>query len=81
MRIYVSLEQVGQVAEAGVKVDYTTTAVTLSITAAAGSIYTLSLPKLYDTIEEASFRLKPDKVVLTLKKASAFSWHELKKNN
>eukprot|EP00616_Rhizochromulina_sp_CCMP1243_P013479 CAMPEP_0118978484 /NCGR_PEP_ID=MMETSP1173-20130426/23791_1 /TAXON_ID=1034831 /ORGANISM="Rhizochromulina marina cf, Strain CCMP1243" /LENGTH=181 /DNA_ID=CAMNT_0006928681 /DNA_START=18 /DNA_END=563 /DNA_ORIENTATION=+ len=79
VKLYIGLDEVGQVAEGGVKVDYTSTTATLSITSVAGPVYVLSLLNLYDTIEEATFRQKPDKVILTLKKASSFAWHDLKK--
>ena len=38
-----------------------------------------SLETLHDKISDAKVRKKPDKLVLTLSKETAYSWHDLKK--
>ena len=45
------------------------------------SVRVLSLPKLYDTILGATYKVKADKVVITLKKppSATYKWWDLKK--
>ena len=44
-------------------------------------VHTFAVPALYDTIVGASYRVKPTKIVVTLKKPpeSKFKWYDLKK--
>ena len=44
-------------------------------------VHTFAVPALYDTIVGASHRVKPTKIVVTLKKPpdSKFKWYDLKK--
>ncbi len=44
-----------------------------------GKHNSLAIPNLHDSIESASFKKKPDKFILTLKKVNPTSWFQLKK--
>jgi hypothetical protein len=41
----------------------------------------LTLAKLHDEIEDASFRVRSDRITITLKKKGAATWFDLKKDN
>ena len=44
-------------------------------------VHTFAVPQLYDKIESGAFKVKPNKIVVTLKKPkdSKFKWYDLKK--
>jgi len=79
VKIYVPLEDIGEVEADTVSIENTQDSVTLQITTSSSLVHQLQISKLYDNIDDATFRVKPDKIIVTLKKASEFTWHDLKK--
>eukprot|EP00633_Aureoumbra_lagunensis_P002407 CAMPEP_0197301450 /NCGR_PEP_ID=MMETSP0890-20130614/50406_1 /TAXON_ID=44058 ORGANISM="Aureoumbra lagunensis, Strain CCMP1510" /NCGR_SAMPLE_ID=MMETSP0890 /ASSEMBLY_ACC=CAM_ASM_000533 /LENGTH=152 /DNA_ID=CAMNT_0042780749 /DNA_START=1127 /DNA_END=1582 /DNA_ORIENTATION=+ len=68
IRIYVPFEPSSiDLQKDDIKLEWTTTSLKM-IWNLPDSVHTLRIPKLYDSIENAVFRLKSDKVVITLKK-------------
>lgn len=80
VKIYIDLANIGEVLEDGVSIEFEDTSLTLSVQV-QNAIHELQIPSLYEKIEDAKFRQKPDKIIVTLKKANTFSWHELKKKS
>mmetsp|Transcript_35541 Transcript_35541/g.61423 ORF Transcript_35541/g.61423 Transcript_35541/m.61423 type:complete len:196 (-) Transcript_35541:312-899(-) len=81
VKIYISLDSIGEVADDAVTIENTENSLTLVMITSTGASHQLLITKLYDNITAATFRKKPDKVIVTLKKASSFSWHDLKKKD
>ena len=81
VKIYIGLEPIGEVADDAITIENTENSLNLTMSNSAGASHQLLITKLYDNITSATFRKKPDKVIVTLKKASSFSWHDLKKKD
>ena len=80
VKIYITLEGVGQLADKQLVLEWTPTSVDLRINDLGGKVYGLSLP-LYSTIKGAKLKKKPDSLVLTLSKEDELTWAELKKSS
>jgi hypothetical protein len=61
--------------------DWSSTSLTLLVHDASAEARgrMLHLAKLYDEIEDASYRVRSDRITLTLKKKGDSSWFDLKK--
>ena len=57
----------------------TATSVTFKYRNASGKRFVFGVPELNDTISTATFKRKGDRVTLSLKKQSEFSWYDLAK--
>ena len=65
-------------ADEAIVLDWTETSIDLRVHLEKRTLR-LSLETLHDKISDAKVRKKPDKLVLTLAKETAYSWHDLKK--
>lgn len=80
IRIYVPVDDARFQAPGACALTWTERSVTL--TADLGDdVHVFAVPTLYDKIEGATHRVKPNKIVITLKKPaeSKFKWYDLKK--
>lgn len=78
VRVYVQVPGVGDCADEAIVLDWTETSIDLRVHLEKRTLR-LSLETLHDKISDAKVRKKPDKLVLTLAKETAYSWHDLKK--
>ncbi|KAH8049417.1 hypothetical protein JL722_11948 [Aureococcus anophagefferens] len=80
IRIYIPIED-GRFQQPGaVSLECTDKSVTL-VADLGEEVHTFAVPQLYDKIESGAFKVKPNKIVVTLKKPkdSKFKWYDLKK--
>ena len=80
IRIYIPIED-GRFQQPGaVSLECTDKSVTL-VADLGDEVHTFAVPQLYDKIESGAFKVKPNKIVVTLKKPkdSKFKWYDLKK--
>ena len=78
VRVYVQVPGVGDCADDAIVLNWTETSIDLRVHLEKRTLR-LSLETLHDKISDAKVRKKPDKLVLTLSKETAYSWHDLKK--
>ena len=78
VKLYITMEGVGEkCSDEDVSLDYTETSLCLMVQNFKEEPQCLSFGKLTAEITQASFRIKPDKIILTLKKAQEGEWHTI----
>ena len=80
LRIYIPIADARFQREGAVTLDWTEKSLTL-VADLGEEVHTFAVPALYDRIVGATFRVKPNKIVVTMKKPadSKFKWYDLKK--
>jgi len=80
VKIYVPFpEGVSNVEDENVELQWETKSLSLFLKGLNNKDYELCFPELHDEVSDVSHRIKSDSVVVTLKKATEFSWYQLAK--
>ncbi len=74
VKIYIDLDNVGELPKENIVLDFSKTSFSLLIIGYNGGNLKLAFSKTFDDMEEVYFKLKPSKVILTLKKVSEKKW-------
>lgn len=80
LRIYIPIEDERFQREGAISLEWTEKSITL-VADLGEEVHTFAVPQLYDKIDGASHKVKPNKIVITMKKPkdSKFKWYDLKK--
>jgi hypothetical protein len=74
VKIYIDLPDIGSVASDNFSLDWTPTSFTFTIVGYGDKNHKLAYGKLFDDIDNAAFKVKPNKVIVTLTKREDKSW-------
>uniref|UniRef100_I2CRF0 Calcyclin binding protein n=1 Tax=Nannochloropsis gaditana (strain CCMP526) TaxID=1093141 RepID=I2CRF0_NANGC len=81
VKVYVTVDAVENLREDAVSLEWDAMSLVLTVKAPENKAQVFLIQRLYDEIDNASFRIKREKVILTLtkKEGKVFTWFDLKK--
>mmetsp|Transcript_18122 Transcript_18122/g.23846 ORF Transcript_18122/g.23846 Transcript_18122/m.23846 type:complete len:175 (-) Transcript_18122:194-718(-) len=80
VKIYISMDGIGELSDDDIELNWSEEMISILIRNFNEKDYGLHISNLNNKITNATYKKKPNKIILTLTKDLEVSWHDLKKN-